>query len=424
MQLNYSEGYYNLFFFNINIKTNEQLSEGILRKEGATFFHEFIHYLQDLVLPYNIRCNLSNVRFFYNVLEVAHNTSCINRPFSEWNNESNILLTQKNITFGKPQFINNVFAIGDEVSTYVTTSGFDGNLNIQRTHRIYQYSIPVLEEGKSSSIQYELGARDILEYIAYKIEKNFFPNRPPAPHLPYHSIDLIFDKYDLSNVSDDKRLCVAECCLYNDAPIHFLFNVMLGSEDFRDFIINSSYEEVYSYLMSLETITRDCYSESLTAKTQRRLTQFANELQIQYSSFSDIVKWIQAVNNYVEQNLSGRFVFSDIYKMNSLELYNFISDVLSHIGIPLIMNSKEQAISIIPNELDNSQFTQFYIMQKFLCFVQSDNEKCPIYDFCKANYGICNNNCTLNDQKIIDGKMNCCLRQFLETNQLLDIKFN
>ena len=64
MQLNYSEGCYNLFFFNINIKTNEKLSEDILRKEGATFLHEFIHYLQDLVLPYNIRCNLSNVRFF------------------------------------------------------------------------------------------------------------------------------------------------------------------------------------------------------------------------------------------------------------------------------------------------------------------------------------------------------------------------
>lgn len=424
MQLNYSEGCYNLFFFNINIKTNEQLSEDILRKEGATFLHEFIHYLQDLVLPYNIRCNLSNVRFFYNILEVAHNTGCINRPFSEWNHESSILKIQKNRTFGKPDFVNNVCKIGNAVSDFETISGFDGNLSIQRTHRVYQYSIPVWEVGNSIPIHYGLGARDILEYIAYKIEKKFFPNRPPAPQLPYHSIDLIFEKYGLSNVSDDKRLCVAECCLYNDAPIHFLFNVMLGNEGFREFIINSSYEDIYFYLMSSCTLTRDGNSESLTAKTQRRLTQFANDLQIQYSGFADIVKWIQAVNDYVEQNLSGRFVFSDIYKMNSLELYNFVCDLFSHIGVPLIMNSKEQAISIIPNNLGNSQFIQFYIMQKFLSFVQSDHKKCPIYDFCKANYGLCNNNCSLNAQKTIDRKVNCSFGQFLGTHQLLDMKIN
>lgn len=65
MKLEYATGFYNISFFNINIKTKEELTQNILKKEEATFTHEFIHYLQDLILPYNIRYNLSNVRYFF-----------------------------------------------------------------------------------------------------------------------------------------------------------------------------------------------------------------------------------------------------------------------------------------------------------------------------------------------------------------------
>ena len=96
---------------------------------------------------------------------------------------------------------------------------------------------------------------------------------------------LIFDKYGLSHISDDIRLCIAECCLYNDVPMHFLLNTLLGNDKFKKYIIDSSYEEIYNYLRLSATITRDGQIETLIAKTQRRLIQFARELQLQYSGF-------------------------------------------------------------------------------------------------------------------------------------------
>ena len=78
MKLNYSEGFYNLSFFNINIDTQEELTKQVLEREDSTFVHEFIHYLQDLVLPYSIRFNLSNVRWFFNILKVAFGSAKIN----------------------------------------------------------------------------------------------------------------------------------------------------------------------------------------------------------------------------------------------------------------------------------------------------------------------------------------------------------
>lgn len=430
MKLEYATGFYNISFFNINIGTKEELTQDVLKKEEATFTHEFIHYLQDLILPYNIRYNLSNIRWFLNILESAYKHGEIIRPFDEWTVESRTLRTQFIRTFGgdtqneRDRFINQVSEIGNVISDFKNISGFDSNLNVQREHRVYKYSLPVLAVGATTPIHYNLGARDLLEYIAYKIELKNFPNRPLAPQLPYETVDLIFNKYGLSHIADDIRLCIAERCLYNDNPIHFLFNTLLGNKEIKEFISKSSYEEIYKYLLCSETVTRDGYSESLTNKTQRRLEQFANELYIQYGGFDEIRKWILKVNNFVEVKLKGRFIFSDLYKMDNNEVHKFINDVIHQIGVPLVMNAKEKYISIQSNKIETLQFVQFYILQNFINFVLGKGEKCPIYDFCKENWGLCNANCILNNQNSIKGSRNCYYRKFLENYKLLDIEFN
>ena len=426
MELNYIDGCYKLSFFNIRLKTNEELSRNVIEKNKSTFIHEFIHYLQDLILPYNIRYNLSNVRCFFNVLEFAHKHGNIIRPFNDWSEESRNLMMQFERSIGgvteNNRVIDTIARIGNPTSSYVTFSGFDGNLQIQRQHRVYKYFLPVYKEGTTNPITYNLGARDILEYIAYKIELRNFPNRPSAPQLPYESIDLIFDKYELSHISDDIRLCIAECCLYNDTPIHFLF-ILLNNDEFKKFITNSNYEEIYDYLLFSSTVTRDGHSESLIAKTQRRLIQFSDELLMQYSCFDEIGNWILKINDFVKSELFGRFVFSDMYKMRNDELNEFINSTIYQIGIPLMINSKEKYISIQSSEMEVSQFIQFYILQNFIDFVKSESALCPIYNFCKANGGVCNENCTLNPHMKISGNMDCYYAKFLKSYGLYDVKF-
>lgn len=428
MNLNYAEGLYNLSFFNIIIKTEEELSKEVIEKNKSTFVHEFIHYLQDLILPYNIRYILSNVRWFFNILESAHKDGNISRPFNRWSDESGILRMQFNRSFGgiaknkNERFINVVSKIGDATFDCETFSGFDGYLQIPRTHNVYRYFLPVYEINNSTPINYNLGARDILEYIAYKIELKNFPDRPAAPDLPYKSIDLIFDKYGLSHVPDDIRLCVAERCLYNDTPIHYLLS-HLSDDKFKKIITDSSYEEIYNYLLELDTVTRDGHSESLANKTQRRLKQFADELRLQYSGFDEIQKWILRINDFVEHELSKRFIFSEMYKMESDEFHKFVDLIINYIGVPIIMNVKGEYISILPDEIEVSQFIHFYILQGFINFATSNMKHCPIYNFCMANGGTCNENCILNPQVSIRESKNCYYNKFLELYGLSDVVF-
>ena len=46
MKLDYATGFYNISFFNINIETEEELTQDVLKKERGTFMQLLIRYLQ------------------------------------------------------------------------------------------------------------------------------------------------------------------------------------------------------------------------------------------------------------------------------------------------------------------------------------------------------------------------------------------
>ena len=81
------------------LETDENVFQAV-NNYTATFVHEFIHYIQDLILPYSIRCNLSRLRWFHDIQQYAVKHGYIIRLFREWNDDSKTLLLQFNLSFG------------------------------------------------------------------------------------------------------------------------------------------------------------------------------------------------------------------------------------------------------------------------------------------------------------------------------------
>ena len=154
MKLNYIEGSYNISFFNIDLNTEEELTQDVIDKNKSTFNHEFIHYLQDLILPYNIRLILSKVRWFSNILEFAHKHNYIIRPFDDWNDESKNLIIQFLGSIGNGKFIDDVSSLDNFTSDYKPTSGFDSYLQKNRSHNVYTHSCTVYKPDNSDPIFY------------------------------------------------------------------------------------------------------------------------------------------------------------------------------------------------------------------------------------------------------------------------------
>ena len=228
MRLKNINGSYSPSFFNIFLETNEDISLAV-QKNTQTFVHEFTHYLQDIVLPYNLRLNFTRLAMFVRIRESAKEHGFIDLPFNDWHDNERVLQEQLNYTMGNGaletgtgfvDIVSQIDSIQQYASDLVETEG--------RRFTLYTYSMPI----NDGEITYNLGARDLLEYIAYKIEEKQYQTSN-VPDLPYKSIDLLFEYYGLSHVSDDIRLCIAEFCLYNDNPIHYFVYQFLGKSIFQ-----------------------------------------------------------------------------------------------------------------------------------------------------------------------------------------------
>ncbi len=427
MPLRNIDGQYIPSFFSIILETNDKINVAI-EANPATFAHEFVHYLQDLILPYNIRLNLSKIRWFYDISEIACRKGYLKRPFEEWNRDSQLLKLQYQYTIGDGKFIDQVADIGEPLISSEEFCAFDESFTRkQRKSTIYKYSIPI----DNMSENYNIGARDLLEYIAHKIERKHFPANSAVSQFPYESVDILFEKYGLSRLPVATRLCIAEYCLYNDNPIRFMFQQFLKNDSMRAFFSSDDLDpkEIYQLLLLSGFQTTDGIAESLLHKTNRRLEQFKTDLQTGYGRFPQIVEWVSEVSKFAKDRLSNRFIFTDLFHMSTPELHNFMKETISTVGIPLVMNKKGEYISF-PNtqsqeERTTQEFIQFYILENFLLFIEDRKaNSCPIRKFCHCNYTVdCNGGYLFDREKRIKKNDACPFWNFLNAYKLSDIQY-
>jgi hypothetical protein len=167
-----------------------------------------------------------------------------------------------------------------------------------------------------------------------------------------------------------------------------------GYKELWLYLVNSNKEVFLSYLKCKEVLlnigweSRGDFKESILSKTQRRLNDFSEWLnnQYQHKHYSEIRKWIYQVSTYTKEKLSNRFIFTEFYNMNYFEFINSMNMIIKDIGIPLIFNNKQECACLLPKGYEPEPFTQFYVMLKFLSYMSSEEDKCPLIDFCNSNY--------------------------------------
>ena len=245
--------------------------------------------------------------------------------------------------------------------------------------------------------------------------------------MPYETVDMLFDYYGLSHINFPVRVLIVEICLYNDNPMHHLINHFLNGNLVKDNIeIFSDYNASYSFLLSYYGwLARGGFSETIFSKRERRLNDFQKYLcdMFVHPQFYELRSWIERVSLYSRNTLSSRFIFSDFYNMDIYDLFDFLSDIIDKIGLPMVLNESYQCISLLPQGTDNLQFAQFLILQNFLINALSGNSSCPIYDFCKANDGMCEGCCKTDPFERFTEDDTCPYLLFLKSYGLADIEF-
>lgn len=371
-----------------------------LDTKDATFVHEYIHFLQDIILPYCIRENLVFINNLAWISKVAEATGKLERPFKQWSDDSKLTFAQTSYTWGSGEGIDNIGKV-----VYIQPDFFTSSYG----HKIFRYCLE-FEDGN----KYQVGARDFLEYMAHKIENQFW--KTAAPDLPYKTIDKVFDYYGLEYIPESVRVLIAEYCLYNDNPAHCLINLFINQNwitDNKDMFYD--YDTCSKHLLNMGWQSVGGFDESILTKTERRLKDFRERLSVLYPhrQYSSIQEWIINTNDFCKNELSNRFIISSLYNISHADLNSFIDKMMDAIGIPVISFKDHTVTSnMLPSQYSPDQFLEFYIVSKFVEWVQTDEKACPIYAICNENFRICKTLCLSNP---VDYPDECRFKLFLKS---------
>lgn len=415
MQLRSYDGDYFPSFFTIQLDTNV-FSDDFSPCQNSTCIHEYIHFIQDLILPYCIRTNLSYMRLFNNVCKYAKEHNKIDIPFTDWDSDEFDLKQQFDFTFGSGK-AKKISISGISISEEYKFSGFDQHNKCNRNLTVYKYKINFIN-GSS----YHLGARDLLEYIAYRIESKHFNIGSDVPDYPYKTLDILFDHLAHSKLSVEKRVMIAEICLHNDNPIHFLFNVIIGKGLIKEIIhapVNRFADLLYK---NFATQSVDGIVEPFSEKEERRLNDFLMQLSTVYRHSDLLIKWISSVNDFSRKKFQGTLIFTNLYRMKNDEFKVAIREMSDALGFPIVINMDEKilnGINLSDSSIDDLKY--FYMVERFINFTEKNilpSKKCPIGNFCKQNYKI-----TCDKKFKVDKSSNCPFLEFLKKNHIDGIQF-
>lgn len=382
MKIRAANGSYSPSNFYMHIESNEQIEECV-RNNEQTFVHEYIHFLQDLILPYSIRNTLTSKRRFLSVLLHANKVKKIIRPFSEWDDDTQLTDRQFSSTWGCDDFIDENVKIKSLKNEFFT---------IDTGARVFKY-ILVLENNS----EYHVGARDFLEYIAHKIETKHWETS--HPHFPYMTVDSLFDFLGFDYVADEVRVCFVEYCLYNDNPLNMFFNIIEELKINNMISVLDTFDSCSHYLINRPWEAKGGFNETIFTKTQRRLFDFKESLSLTYSgnNFPNIQRWIQLVIDFANTELSNKFIFAELFRLNGDDFFIKINGFIQEIGIPLVMNNNGECISLLPEDFDQNEFMQLLTVLALMIYVSGSDRNCALIDLCRvSNPNVTNSLCTTN----------------------------
>lgn len=368
------EGVYEPSFFIIRLLTKQAIEE-VAEMNSSTFIHEYIHFLQDLFLPYCIRENLAHLATFFAHMDRAKSQGEIRLPNAAPLDGTEQISLQSSVTWGSNKFVCSVSRIVNISQNKFPVEKHDFDL--------YQYDFS-LDDGTS----YQFGARDLLEYIAGKIESKHFPNEQKLSDLPYYSVDILIRYYEVSFLSDFKRIALAEYCLQNDNPAHLLMVFLKGMQaGTMDAHTKGSDEAFAQWLKRAHWQARGVPFETISAKIVRRSNELRDALQGRFplAAFPAIYLWLDQVINYARKNLAGRSFFAELWEASTPDFFEMINRILADIGVPLIVNNTGELGTSLGGEEGKHQFIQLLLAYEFLDYLDRDDMQCPLTGVCERD---------------------------------------
>ncbi|EPW8572651.1 hypothetical protein ACWQEN_002007 [Morganella morganii] len=331
---------------------------------NRTFFHEYIHYLQDIILPFCLKVNLVSMSSVIQLKEIYCSEQKIITPVHSWNDDYYTTKKQLDWTWGETK---DIYFFGMVVDIRREEEPSIGDI------RVIKYIMKSI-----IGLEYTLGARDFLEYIVVSLEKRIWHD-VPYYEIPYKTVDLLFNYMGLNSISEDVRFILIEYSLYNDNPVNQL---LITIERFKSKIIRYSNNprEIKKLLLNDRWYSRGNWNYEMKEKRDKRIGQLIEFSNILYKgpSFCLIKDWFLSIANNSFLN-EREFIFYDLLNSSKVDLLVKLKSLIRDIGIPLV-SYKNEIKTYLDSKYNHNEFKIFISGELFVNNVMLENKMCPMYE--------------------------------------------
>lgn len=394
-------GYYEPGFIHLRVNTEKSLSDINKLKEDpltikyySNFFHEYLHFLQDITTTHGLLNFINAIEHIRNsnkiILENGANTFKI--PLQQNNDFNLITNTQlRNIYYGDRTLADNV--------TYNSFDFETVNLSdkVGRTIPARKCMIDYYDNGAKTKMKFHFGSRCIKEYMAHTLQNRLFPGTNHAD-IPYKIIDQIIQK-EYPELAVDKSFIIALCdiSLMSYHPAEFFFYTidrMKTSINWKPTTTQSIYQFAYQGL----TFNHNGQVESVNSLYEKTCNDalgcFRDSLKADI--FKDNVTWFEEVLKEAKKlRYQSIDFFNNLVHSEGVLSSKFI-DILKELGSPFMTNSRNEGYFMPPEKLKNSDIHPYYpkVFQAIL-MTYSGHQNCNLYEFCntRTDIKITNDDC-------------------------------
>lgn len=393
-------GYYEPGFIHLRINTSDELNDlNKLKEDPATlkyysnFFHEYIHFLQDITTTHGLLNFVNAVGYLrdanQSVREDGKEGFVVPLQLdNKFNSLANAAL--RKIYYGDGTLVKS--------ATYLDYHIVEEKIKINTGAEITvpKYIVNYFDNGAKTKMNFHFGSRCIKEYMAHALQNQLFPNTL-HDDIPYRIVELIIAKEYPPLVADVNfivALCDASLMSYH--PAQFIFNTierMKKNSAWKPTTVNSIYDFGFNQLSfrhngQIETVTTLFDKMNLMA-----VNDFRDSLRAEV--FKDNVTWFEEISNEARKLRTTQQGFFTKLVASQGVPSSFFIEIIRKLGTPFMTNALGNGYFLPPEKLRSLNIHPYYpkVFQAILG-TYTGRKECSIYSFCE----------TREDRKIINEK--------------------
>lgn len=350
-----SAGVYSSAFLKMHVHCTEDLVDlaKLSVHAQAAYFHEYVHYMQDISCTYG----LMNICAIVDFVKLANDNSINSSsaefivPFEPQASSDNSVKANwhlKSIYLGGGKHVRSLKKLHGIYKTVQPVLTNNGNLNVDKI--IFDF-----EDVDGNLFKYSFGALCVTESMAYEMEKALYPGiLPRAAEMPYDSVRIICDKFFPGFTKDPLNIiALCDACLMTFNPGAFLFDTV--QEMVQMSFSPKSPVDVYKFVYGNATFNHNGFTtiqQLLFGTATEAVSQLGDYFTT--SIFGDNRKWINyVITSAVDLRIINPYFMLDIANGGPIVVNGAVNNshfvsTLTRLGSPAVVNDIGEMTFIQP----------------------------------------------------------------------------